>query len=198
MMRIDSVGISKLNKIKRLKLINSICGIRSVHLVGTKSYNGISNLAIFSSITHLGSNPPLLGLISRPSTLVRRDTMKNILDTGTYTINSIERNMLDRAHRTSGKFSRNVSEFDTCDFDEEILANFSSPFVMESEIKIGMKFIDSIHIKYNDTYMIVGEIQLIHTKQSVVNHSESVGVIGLNDYYSTSKIKNLDYVRINT
>jgi len=197
-MKIDNVGISKLNKIKRLKLINSICGIRSVHLVGTKSNTGFSNLAIFSSIIHLGSNPPLLGLISRPSSLVRRDTMTNIIETGTYTINSIEINMLDRAHRTSGKFSKNVSEFDTCDFKEEVLENFPSPFVMESEIKIGMHFIESMHIKYNDTYMIIGEIQLIHTKQSVVSHKESVGVIGLNDYYSTSQLKKLDYVRVNT
>ena len=74
--------------------------------------------------------------------------MTNIIETGTYTINSIEINMLDRAHRTSGKFSKNVSEFDTCDFQEEMLENFPSPFVMESEIKIGMQFIETFFLSF--------------------------------------------------
>ena len=92
-----------------MKLINSICGIRGVHLIGTKSPDNITNLAIFSSVVHLGSNPSLLGFVSRPSEKVKRDTIANIMSTNYYTINSIHEGILDKAHKTSGKYLSSIS-----------------------------------------------------------------------------------------
>ena len=55
-----------MDKISRLNLINSITGVKPSNLIGTKSKDGFSNLAIFSSVVHLGSKPPLIGFITRP------------------------------------------------------------------------------------------------------------------------------------
>ena len=191
--------ISELERVPRLKLINSICGIRGVHLIGTKSQNHVTNLAIFSSVMHLGSNPPLLGFISRPSNKVKRDTLSNIVSSGYYSINSINDKMVDKAHQTSGKYHSNISEFKACGFTEYNIDNFDAPFVLESHIKIGMKLLESIPIKFNNTCMVVGEIQIIKCKYPSIedNLKNSVGVLGLNSYYSNEKIKELKYVRLN-
>ena len=58
------------------------------NLIATKSNDGFPNVAVFSSVTHLGSNPPLLGFITRPA-FVPRNTYENIRKTGIYTINHI-------------------------------------------------------------------------------------------------------------
>ena len=63
----SSSDISNLDKIDRLKLINSITGLKPANLIGTKSLNGNTNLAIFSSIIHIGSNPPLIAFVTRTS-----------------------------------------------------------------------------------------------------------------------------------
>ena len=76
-MIITKDDIKCLERVERLKLINSICGVRSVHLIGTFSKTN-TNLAIFSSVTHLGSDPALISFISRPSNIIRRDTISNI------------------------------------------------------------------------------------------------------------------------
>ena len=68
--------------------INSIGGFKSVCLVGTKNPSNQTNLAIFSSLVHIGANPPLVGLVFRPDS-VERHTLENILETGFYTINNI-------------------------------------------------------------------------------------------------------------
>ena len=47
--------INKMDKIYRLNLVNSCTGYKSANLIGTVSENGIYNVAIFSSITHLGT-----------------------------------------------------------------------------------------------------------------------------------------------
>ena len=57
----DEHQIEKLEKIYRVNLMNSCSGYKSANLIGTISNNGQYNLAVFSSIVHLGSNPPLLG-----------------------------------------------------------------------------------------------------------------------------------------
>jgi flavin reductase (DIM6/NTAB) family NADH-FMN oxidoreductase RutF len=59
MVQFNKEDVQKLPKINRLNLINSCTGYKSANLIGTKSKDGKSNLAIFSSITHLGSDPLL-------------------------------------------------------------------------------------------------------------------------------------------
>ena len=90
----------------RLKFINSISGYKGVHLIGSKDKEGVTNLAIFNSIVHIGSSPPLIGFIMRPLT-VERNTYANIIATGVYTINHVHRSFLKEAHYTkldNGKY----------------------------------------------------------------------------------------------
>ena len=52
-MYIDKTVIEQLEKQKRVHLINSLGGFKSVALVGTLSKIGNENLAIFSSLFHI-------------------------------------------------------------------------------------------------------------------------------------------------
>ena len=79
MHKFTRIDIDKMSKIFRLNLINSITGYKSANLIGTKTDNKINNVAIFSSVTHLGSDPPLIGFITRPEN-GNRNTYNNIYD----------------------------------------------------------------------------------------------------------------------
>jgi len=98
--------IDQLHHLYRINLINSCSGFKSANLIGTKSENGIENVAVFSSITHIGSNPPLLGFFCRPTTVIR-NTYENIKKTGIYTINHIHEAIIEDAHHTSAKYDKN-------------------------------------------------------------------------------------------
>ena len=93
-MHLSKQDILNTSRINRLNLVNSITGIKPANLIGTISKDGNSNLAIFSSIFHLGSNPALIGFISRPDKKSRRDTLNNILETKYYTINHIHQDFI--------------------------------------------------------------------------------------------------------
>ena len=58
MQHFNTNDIQGFSKIYRLNLINSITGYKSANLIGTRSNSGEENVAIFSSITHLGAIPP--------------------------------------------------------------------------------------------------------------------------------------------
>ena len=67
-MLLEENDVKQLEKKYRLNLINSITGIKPANLIGTRSQDGIDNVAIFSSVVHLGSNPAQLGFVMRPQT----------------------------------------------------------------------------------------------------------------------------------
>ena len=81
-MQYDKKEIDALDRVMRLKIINSVTGIKPGNLIGTINKSKNTNLAVFSSIIHLGSNPSLLGFISRPTTNDVGHTLNNIKQTG--------------------------------------------------------------------------------------------------------------------
>ena len=166
----DEHQIEKLEKIYRVNLMNSCSGYKSANLIGTISNNGQYNLAVFSSIVHLGSNPPLLGFFLRPTEVVPRHTYLNIKEKEFYTINSIDKLNFEKAHHTSAKYPRDISEFDITGIKPKIISDFPAPFVNSSSIKIGMKFVEEIKIKHNRSRLIVGKIVSLDVKDEMLNN----------------------------
>ena len=176
-MHFDEEQIENLDKIFRINLINSCSGYKSANLIGTISDKGVKNLAVFSSITHLGSNPPLLGFFLRPTEIVPRHTYLNIKQNSYYTINSVQEDFADQAHHTSAKYDRDISEFDIAKISSETINGFPAPFVSSSSIKIGMKFVEEIKINYNKSRLIVGKIVELNVDDGLISKD---GFINLN------------------
>ncbi len=196
--------IENLSRVKRLNIINSITGIKPGNLIGSKSLEGHTNLAIFSSVVHLGSHPALIGFFLRPSTKIRRDTYENILETGSYTINHIDKRIIEKAHYSSVKFSSYVSEFEKLKLTEQYINDFYAPYLLESKIKIGLSFVEEVDVKINGTKLIIGEIRHIYLPENIMSEegylnlekSASVGIGGLNSYYNLNFNAEFPYARI--
>lgn len=203
-MYFSKADIQNTEKIKRINIINAVTGIKPGNLIGTKSNEYQPNLAIFSSIVHLGSNPGFLGFNLRPSKEVRRHTYENILENGYFTINHIHANFIDKAHYTSAKFDKEISEFEACGLTEEYLFDFSAPFVKESALKIGLKYVESVPIKSTNTVLVIGEIEHLVLPDYSINEKGyinlenlgSIGISGLNCYYELKKINEFPYARV--
>ena len=166
----------KLPKRFRTKLINGLSGFKSVNLVGTQDQNGMTNLAIHSSMVHLGANPPYMGFVMRPIS-VKRDTYNNIMDLGYYTFNHIHEGIFEQAHQTSGRYTKEQSEFDVTGLTPEYKDGFTAPFVKESVIQIGMRFVEKIDIKINNTILIVGAIESIYAPEGIIQEDGYVDYV---------------------
>ena len=149
--------IENLEHIYKINLINSCSGYKSANLIGTKSVDGIENVAVFSSVTHIGSSPAMLGFFLRPTTVIR-NTYENLKSTGFYTINHIHQNITEEAHHTSAKYDASISEFDATNLKPEYKSEFVAPFVKEAPIQLAMQFIEEYNIKANNTILVIGKI----------------------------------------
>lgn len=194
--------IDKLDRIYKINLINSASGYKSANLIGTKSLDEQTNVAVFSSVTHLGSNPPLLGFIVRPTT-VPRHTFDNIKKTGIFTINHIYKDIIEDAHHTSAKYPRETSEFDVTNLKIEYKDNFNAPFVKGCHVQMAMEYVEEYYIKANDTILVVGKIERLYVNKTILNDdgfinlakAETAAINGLDTYAVAENNIRLSYQR---
>jgi flavin reductase (DIM6/NTAB) family NADH-FMN oxidoreductase RutF len=184
----------------RANLINSLSGFKPAVLLGT-SDGTTHNVAIISSVVHIGANPPLLGMIMRPHT-VQRDSLGNIKKSGFYTLNHVSTDWIDKAHQTSARYAPDESEFDAVGLTPFFSETFSAPFVKESEVKIGLKVAQHFTL-INDTEMIIGEIQELHISKDYIASDgfvdieglKSACISGLDSYHATSRLAQFAYAK---
>ena len=201
-MLISKENINKLDKLYCTNFVNSLSGFKSANLIGTISKEGKTNLAIFSSVIHVGANPPLMGLLMRPVS-VERHTYTNIKETDYFTINHINEEIYKKAHQTSARYDKNVSEFDACGLTPEYTEAIKAPYVKESKIKIGCRFVEEQEIISNGTIFMVGEITeaiipddaLMKDGYVDIEKAGTIAISGLDGYHKTKKITRLSYAK---
>ena len=203
MICIDKTDFQALSRVPRLNLINSCMGYKSANLIGTISKSGLPNLAVFSSITHLGSDPALLGFILRPTT-VPRHTYSNIKDLHYFSVNAISESFIAQAHQTSANYPIDVDEFEVTGIVSEWKNEIVVPFVKESPVQLLCKYVNEYEIKENGTIHVVASIEKIFVKEELLREDHwiqldkgnIVAINGLDGYAKTELIKRFPYARV--
>lgn len=203
MICIDKNDFQALSRVPRLNLINSCMGYKSANLIGTISKTGLPNLAVFSSVTHLGSDPALIGFILRPTT-VPRHTYSNIKDSKYFSVNAISESLIAKAHQTSANYPNDVNEFEVTDIEPEWKEGISIPFVKESPVQLLCKYVNEYEIKENGTIHVIASIEKIFVKEDLLSDDhwiqldkgQVVAINGLDGYVKTELIERFPYARV--
>ncbi|MBE0366016.1 hypothetical protein PULV_b0741 [Pseudoalteromonas ulvae UL12] len=202
-MMINKTQRSQLDSRYRAMLVNSLSGFKSANLLGTCNLDGHTNLAIISSVFHLGADPALVGFIMRPHT-VQRDSLENILATGVYTLNHVNADIWQQSHQTSARYDANQSEFDEVGLTAHYLNECNAPFVKQSRIKYSVELQSSQEL-VNGTQLVIGEIIDIHVNEELIKPdgyidieaAQTVAISGLDGYHTTKQLGRLCYAKPN-
>lgn len=196
-----ATDLLNLEKNFKRNFINSLSGYKSVNLVGTINKEGKTNLAVFNTVIHIGSTPPLMAFLVRPP-VVPRHTLENILETGSFTFNHITPTFYHKAHQTAARYSYDdKSEFDIVGLNPHYSDAVKAPYVSESPLKIGLEFRERQDIQSNGTVLIVGEVtEVILPRNAVLSDglidlgiTATITSSGLDTYFTTRKIARLSY-----
>ncbi len=196
--------LAGMEKRYRANLINTVAGFKPALLVGTADKNGLSNLAIFSTIFHIGAAPPLIGMLVRPNPEgTQRHTLDNIIATGVYTLNHFPLNRAEKAHQTSARYPRGQSEFSAAGFEIDWHDEFAAPFVAGSRIQLGMELAEHQLLTVNNTHLVIGRVTSVHVAPELVREdgtvnlavAESTVVAGLDSYHSVNPGQRFAYAK---
>lgn len=201
---INTENLSEMPSRYRAKFINSLSGFKSANLIGTQNADGQSNLAIFSSVVHLGASPALVGFVMRPDN-GNKHTLNNIINSTHYTINQVASNFYKSAHQTSAAYTKEQSEFAQTNLSTSYIGNFKAPFVKESRLKFAVKVKEIVPITHNNTQFIIGEIVHIICEENAIQEDgyidiealETVCLSGLDSYHTSNRLNRLRYAKPN-
>lgn len=194
--------LGQMDKFYRANFVNSLSGVKSANLVGTKGRNGIENLAIVSSVFHVGANPPLMGVLMRPHT-VPRDSLQNMKETGLFTLNHVNSLIAQAAHQTSARYPEDKSEFTATGLTPFYSRKFKVPYVQESHLRIGLEVQDIQKLDINQTELVIGQIVEVFVDEKIVSTTgyldieaiDTIGVTGLDSYHKIQRIAQYEYAK---
>nr|WP_028107912.1 flavin reductase [Ferrimonas futtsuensis] len=186
----------------RAQFVNSLSGYKSANLIGSISPQELTNLAIVSSLFHLGANPPLMGLILRPHSAPRH-SLENIQATGCFTINQVHKNIHRQAHQSSARYPREQSEFDAVGLTPRFGDRLIAPYVAESRLSMGMELVRVRHLEENDTLMISARVVEVWLDKAALaddghlhlERLDTVAVSGLDHYHKGESLGRLAYAK---
>jgi len=197
----DIAEIQGWSRIYRANFVNSLSGFKPVSLIATVNKAGQPNLAIFSNIVHLGADPALIGFINRPKEAAPH-TIRNIEETGFYTINHILPAFVEKAHQTSAKYAEDVNEFDAVGLTAAYKDGFKVPYVVESHVQMALSLSEIIPLS-NGTFLVVGALEHAYVNEQAVasdgfielSKEGSIVSSGLDAYYSTKPLQRFAYAK---
>jgi flavin reductase (DIM6/NTAB) family NADH-FMN oxidoreductase RutF len=202
---LNDLDIDLLSQRERGRLMNSLSGFKSANVIGTTDGLGHHNLAMISSVVHLGSDPALLGFVLRPPLDENHGshTYWNIRETGVFTINHVSSSWYRAAHQTSARYARDESEFDAVGLNPIFRCGFEAPAVEESSVRIGLERADEWKIPQNECRFIVGRVRWVEFPENAWREDgfldlemlDGVALSSLDSYHSTQTLERLSYAK---
>jgi flavin reductase (DIM6/NTAB) family NADH-FMN oxidoreductase RutF len=206
----DVAALAALDGPFRAHLMNSATGFKPANLVGTRSPDGAHNLAILSSIVHLGSDPALIGCIFRPEVPRERGshTLHNARETGEFTVSQVGTAWYRQAHATSARYPDGTSEFEAVGLTPWFFpvgndGKFSAPAVAESPVRIALRWEDSYTLPANGCTFVVGRVVGLSVPAEAVAADgaldlvgmQTAAISGLDGYHAVERLERLAYAK---
>jgi len=162
------------------KLMTGLIVPRPVALVSTMSREGVANLAPFSFFSGVGAVPPtvLFCPALRPvapaapgetESAERKDTLRNVEETGEFVINLVNEAIADAANATSAEVAFGVDEFALSGLTPIPSEAVRPPRVAESPAQMECKLLQVIYTGHEarSGVIVLGEILRFHLREDL-------------------------------
>src|SRR5215213_1954319 len=156
---------------------------RPIAWVSTLDLAGVRNLAPFSFFNAIGSNPPALSIsINYVDSLdQRKDTLRNIIDTGEFVINIVDEDLALAMNATAANYPSSVDEF-------EIAGVAATPSVMVrparvagAPVSLECKLFTLVPVGQGpgSATVVIGVIHMIHVRSDSINERHYIDITKL-------------------
>lgn len=133
-----------------------------------------------------------------------RHTYRNIRDTGFFTLNHVQQDIIGQAHQTSAAYPDGVSEFDAVGLTPLWRDTLPAPYVAESPIRIGLEYVEEYRIGANNTILVIGKILELMLPEDCLDaagnldlqQAGTVALSGLDTYYGVDILARMGYARV--
>lgn len=160
------------------RLMTSLLIPRPIAWTGTRSADGVDNLAPFSYFMGVSSRPPALAIsVARGRGGALKDTARNILETGVFTVSIPSRALAERMNATSAGVPPEVSEFEMAALTPMDGLRVTAPWPREAKVAMECRLWQTLDL--GSTHLFVGEVLLFHVADEVIGAGGAVDAAAL-------------------
>jgi flavin reductase (DIM6/NTAB) family NADH-FMN oxidoreductase RutF len=141
----------------------AIVAPRPIGWISTVDRHGCVNLAPYSFYNAFGDNPPIVGFSSGG----RKDSIRNIEDTGEFVANFVTKTIAQAMNQTSAAVPRDVNEMALSGLTPAPCRIVAAPRVAESPAALECKLLQIVHLhdlngKPLEQYLAIGQVVGVH------------------------------------
>lgn len=174
------------------RLMVSLLIPRPIAWTGTRSKDGVNNLAPFSYFMGVSSKPPALAIsVARGPKGALKDSARNILETGVFTVSLVSRPLAEAMNATSEALPPEVSEFDAVGLTPIDGDRVAAPRPAEASASMECRLWHTLDL--GSTHLLVGEILLFHLDEALMTADGLVDPRALNP---VARLGGLDYAAL--
>lgn len=153
----DRLDAPSLGKAGNYFLMTSILVPRPIGWLGTRSAQGVDNLAPFSYFMGVSSEPALVAVsVARGRGGALKDSARNLLDNGQGTLSVVSAELLEAMHQSSAPYGPEVSEFEAAGLTAVAADTVQACFVGEARAAMECRVKDATD--YGTTHLFVLEV----------------------------------------
>lgn len=123
---------SEIDAVDAYKLMTGLVVPRPIGWIGSRSADGVNNLAPYSFFNGVAATPPTVMFAPTGQPGARKDTLANVRETGVFTVNIVDFSLGEAMNATSGSYSDDVDEFDVAGLTVREAEAIDAPAVAEA------------------------------------------------------------------
>lgn len=168
----------------------AIVSPRPIGWIGTKSKDGVLNLAPYSFFAAIADRPPLVMFSSSG----RKDSQRNAEETGVFTTNLAGRALLDAMNLSSVAAPSEIDEFALAELTPVMGRLVDAPFVAEAYAALECRVVEIKPLRgldgiESENTMIIGQVVGVHIRDEAIRDGRldmglvrPLGRLGYMDY----------------
>lgn len=189
-----TMGIASMDSSSVYKLLIGGIVPRPIAFVSTRSSDGRGNLAPFSFFMGVSSKPPAvaISITTKPDGSMK-DTLRNILDTGEFVVNTVGEWMTEAMNHCSGEFPFGIDEREVAGLRALPSSAVGPPRVAESPVQYECRKLSTLAVgngELGSAVIVVGEIVEIHVRADALDARGRLDIGKLNP---VSRLGGLSY-----
>jgi flavin reductase (DIM6/NTAB) family NADH-FMN oxidoreductase RutF len=137
---------AEIDAVDAYKLLSGLVVPRPIGWIGTRSTDGVNNLAPYSFFNGVAASPPTVMFAPTGQPMARKDTLTNVRETGVFTVNIVNYELGPAMNETSGSHAADVDEFEVAGLTVSEAEAIDAPSVAEAPATFECKVIKIVDI----------------------------------------------------
>ncbi len=143
---------------------------RPIGWISTQSRDGIANLAPYSFFNVVAGTPPTVLFSPGRRRGEPKDSLRNVLATGEFTINLVDEALAEAMNLTSGEYEPGIDEFELAGLTSVPGQSVGAPLVVASPANLECRVTRTVDLGDPPTNTVVfGNVERVHVRADLLD-----------------------------